>query len=315
MGGVTDPRENSTAPVHDDEPLLSITRTRRRLLDVVKDDLSYELVSGFAGDHPLGARQWASLEQMRRDRGHGFNVDLLATLVNMRFAADKARELWFAIIARKLKMRGLLGRDPGVAVAALDYLVNEAQIIRAPALLSEPDRNSLAEVALRDGLTGLYNWATGMLRLREEVARHRRYGRSCSVLMADVDNFKQLNDKHGHLAGDRVLRQIGSVIRHSIRATDIAARYGGDELFVIAPNTELDDAVEAAQRICCAIRQTEVCRTYGVAISVGVAALPLHGGDAGEVLSAADAALYCAKHAGKDRVACAERAEEQRRLL
>jgi diguanylate cyclase (GGDEF)-like protein len=169
--------------------------------------------------------------------------------------------------------------------------------------------------AITDGLSGLYNHRHLWDRLRDEVARARRYGQPLSVLMLDLDDFKRVNDRFGHPAGDRVLRAVGDVLREQVRkGVDIPARYGGEEFAVILPCTEstmddgaaLDGAVTSAERLRRAIAELRSpigeAGSAGISVSIGVATLPAHAVDAEGLVSKADQALYEAKRLGKDQV-------------
>lgn len=166
----------------------------------------------------------------------------------------------------------------------------------------------LYEMAMVDGLTGLFVRRYFDARLDEEIERARRYQTPFAVAMVDLDDFKQLNDVHGHLAGDRVLREIASVVRTEIRGVDTAARYGGEELALILPGTELVAALVHGERLRNAIGARRVAAGDGgpvlsITASIGIAAYPDSGSaSAEELLRRADRALYRAKRAGKDRV-------------
>jgi diguanylate cyclase (GGDEF)-like protein len=162
-------------------------------------------------------------------------------------------------------------------------------------------------LATVDSLTGLYLRDTFFRRLQEEHARARRYDGAYVLLMIDLDGFKGINDREGHLAGDRYLRAAGAAIRSRLRAADLACRYGGDEFCVLLPETDLDGAAPIAERLRAAIADLVVDLDAGsvrTTCSIGAAAHPDHaGGDVRALLLRADQALYQAKRAGRDRVA------------
>lgn len=160
-------------------------------------------------------------------------------------------------------------------------------------------------LAIRDVLTGLYNRRHFEQTLRADLDRARRYGRPLSLLLVDVDHFKSINDRFGHQAGDEVLRQLGRVIQSSIRAADYAARYGGEELVVVMPEIEGEEAMTTAERLRGLVQATDMMgEPHGatVTISVGVATHPHHGSTPEEIFEAADRALYLAKQRGRNRV-------------
>ena len=184
-------------------------------------------------------------------------------------------------------------------------MANEAAIALENARLYEEAR----KLADRDPLTGFYNHRFLHERMGEEVVRSQRGRRPLSVLMLDLDDFKLVNDTFGHLFGDRVLTWTAEVIRSTLRASDIAARYGGDEFALILPDTDADEARRAADRILEAFRgRPYVGEQRGpvpIAASIGVATFPRDGRTGTELIAAADAALYQVKRGGGHDVAAA----------
>lgn len=167
----------------------------------------------------------------------------------------------------------------------------------------------LYELAMVDGLTGLFVRRYFDARIEEEIERSRRYGTAFSVIMLDVDNFKQLNDTHGHLVGDRVLKAIANIVKDQMRGVDTAARYGGEEMAVILPRTEMVGAYNLAERIREAIAELRITtddeepKVLGITASLGIAAFPESKAKTGEdLVRKADRALYRAKKTGKNRV-------------
>jgi diguanylate cyclase (GGDEF)-like protein len=164
--------------------------------------------------------------------------------------------------------------------------------------------DELGRLSTTDTLTGLSNRRHLMNLLTHEIARAKRAAQPFSILMLDVDHFKKYNDSHGHQTGDEVLARVGAVLRNSIRPYDCAARYGGEEFLVMLSATSLDRAMESAERIRKQVR-AEPFEGGAVTISIGVAEFPSQGDTAESVIGQADAALYEAKRAGRDRVMCA----------
>lgn len=162
----------------------------------------------------------------------------------------------------------------------------------------------LERMSMTDALTSLYNRRFVMGLLEKEVNRASRYERTLSVLMMDVDRFKEYNDTFGHQAGDDVLTGMGEVLRDATREADVPARYGGEEFIVVLPDCEIAGAVEAAERIRTRL-EGEVFEGGKVTASIGAAEFPTHGVSPMEIIAAADTALYAAKAAGRDRVEAA----------
>ena len=166
------------------------------------------------------------------------------------------------------------------------------------------NREELERLSTTDTLTGLGNRRHLMSLLTQEIERAKRAAQPFSILMLDVDHFKKYNDTHGHQAGDNVLVRVSAALRDSIRPYDCAARYGGEEFLIILSGASLDHAQECAERIRKKVREEQL-EGGPVTVSIGVAAYPAHGETADAVIGQADAALYGAKRAGRDRVVCA----------
>jgi len=164
----------------------------------------------------------------------------------------------------------------------------------------------LYEMAMVDGLTQLFVRRYFDARIEEEIERARRYDSHFSVVMIDVDDFKALNDTHGHLVGDRVLRAVAAIVKGNMRGVDTAARYGGEELALILPRTEMVSALNQAERIRAAIADHRIATDTGVisvTASFGISAFPESGATTAEdLVRRADRALYRAKKTGKNRV-------------
>jgi diguanylate cyclase (GGDEF)-like protein/PAS domain S-box-containing protein len=181
-----------------------------------------------------------------------------------------------------------------------------------PALANLKLRDALRELALRDGLTGLYNRRYLEDAMTRELHRAERSGKPVSVVMIDIDGFKHFNNKYGHDAGDFVLSALARAITKCTRPSDIACRYGGEELAVVLPDTSLEIARERAEEMRSAIRDTNLTH-LGQALpaptaSFGVAVYPANGTKPADLLKAADQALYRAKKEGRDQVWVAEQA-------
>jgi diguanylate cyclase (GGDEF)-like protein len=163
------------------------------------------------------------------------------------------------------------------------------------------------ELARTDGLTGLFNHRFFQDQLAHEAARAERYRRPLSLVMLDVDNFKQINDRYGHPAGDAVLRHSGVLLRALVRECDVPARYGGEEFAILLPETAPDHALLVAERIQRSFAKAKpeqfgLPRRRHVGVSVGVASYPRDAKDRVELVRKADKALYTAKARGKNRV-------------
>ena len=171
-------------------------------------------------------------------------------------------------------------------------------------------RATLRERSTRDELTGLYNRRFLEEALDREIRRAVRENRPLGVIMIDLDHFKRFNDAYGHASGDFVLRLVGEYLQSSVRAEDIACRYGGEEFAILLPKASAEDTTRRAEAVregVSAMRPVDAgSRFPPVTLSMGVAAFPEHGSSGEAVLRAADQALYLAKARGRDRVEVAE---------
>jgi diguanylate cyclase (GGDEF)-like protein len=162
------------------------------------------------------------------------------------------------------------------------------------------------QLAYLDGLTGIFNRRFFELRIMEEIERARRYGTGMAVIMADIDQFKRLNDEFGHLLGDEVLRQVSSLFHQQLRKIDVVCRYGGEEFAILLTQITAQQAIAIAEKL---RRMVESFQFPGVprtiTISAGVAAFPTHGTTRDDMIRAADSGLYAAKQAGRNRICVA----------
>jgi diguanylate cyclase (GGDEF)-like protein len=189
----------------------------------------------------------------------------------------------------------------------LEYLAGQAIVSIENASLHE----TVERQAVTDELTGLANARAFHSILEREIERSRRFQSPLGLVMVDLDDFKQVNDRHGHQQGDEVLASVAAVLRDFSRDIDAPARYGGEELAVVLPQTDSEGAALLAERMREAVERLRVPQVGGrgslrVTASFGVAAVPESAMDQEELVAAADAALYRAKRGGKNRV---ERAE------
>ena len=160
----------------------------------------------------------------------------------------------------------------------------------------------IQQQALTDALTGCYNRRSFEMQLDRELQMARRQHQPLSLLMLDLDRFKQLNDSVGHDAGDDALRRLAQCFRQELRGVDSAARFGGDEFVLILPQAYSDGALLVAERLRARIERIEVPGFGNLSASIGIATFPSHAASRADLLKAADDALYSAKRAGRNRV-------------
>jgi diguanylate cyclase (GGDEF)-like protein len=194
--------------------------------------------------------------------------------------------------------------DPATEVAAVEHLARVlAMAIRNCKLFREVQNQ-----AHSDALTGLRNYRAFHETLRTEMHRSQRYGRPLGLIMLDIDSFKELNDRYGHQAGDAALSELGKVIRAATRREDFAARYGGDEIAIILPETPPAGCLSAVRRLMTAVREHKIMfegKRLPFSISLGVGFFKPDMSIT-QMVGAADHALYKAKQGGRDRFEAAE---------
>lgn len=173
-------------------------------------------------------------------------------------------------------------------------------------LIKSRDFEYQYKLATTDGLTELYNHRYFQEQMRMQVEQAKRYASNFSLIIIDIDHFKRFNDTFGHQSGDAVLRQVALTLKRNVRATDIVCRYGGEEMSIILPNIDKDEAYSTAEKICKRVAEKTYHlsgnRESNVTISLGVATYPYDGGDASSLIESADKRLYAAKNSGRNQV-------------
>ena len=205
-----------------------------------------------------------------------------------------------------------IGRRRYLAADASPIVDGDGKLMAVVETLRDVTDEKCAQVALeqlatRDGLTGLANRRCFDNTLHAEWQRALRQQQPLSLLMVDVDNFKQYNDAYGHLGGDECLQRIAKAVASEMRTNDLVARYGGEEFAVILPNQALKGAAIVAERIRCRVEQLHLpnlgTERHVVTVSIGAAtALAAQDNDPSQLVAAADSALYRAKHMGRNRI-------------
>ena len=244
-------------------------------------------------------------------------------LMNRAPLPDDAQSRTIAeILSKSLSGGPLLARIKGSESRAMIILLDHLSLYERQLLEKSPHRvidleddplktivelqeeNALLRsMALIDNLTGLYNNRFFHLQLETEMARTRRTGLPCCLLMIDLDNFKMINDTLGHLEGDRFLIQVAQTFSQSVRAIDIVCRYGGDEFVAILPSTRIFVAIRIANRFKKAVSEIPGASGYNVSASIGISEFTVSSPwDVNDFIQAADSAMYDAKSKGRNQV-------------
>ncbi|MCF8056195.1 MAG: GGDEF domain-containing protein [Desulfocapsa sp.] len=262
-------------------------------------DLNLTFVAGEAGDHDLNNEERRKHNNIRKQRGEKFFVDLLFILTHKTYSTEYAERLWKNIVQHKDVLTGILGRNPGICVAAHDFLLNILGDLKHLVIIEESKIAEVTTIAIKDGLSGLYDHATFQTKLIAEIVRCKRYSTNVSLIMLDIDHFKQYNDKYGHQRGDQMICKIARLLADDCRDIDIPCRYGGEEFAVILPETSGKDAFKFAERLRQHI-ETKLQKEK-ITVSLGVASFPEDAGTKQALISASDKALFHAKAAGRNK--------------
>ncbi|MCF6178328.1 MAG: diguanylate cyclase, partial [Geopsychrobacter sp.] len=243
-------------------------------------------------------RLYTAIEALAQTQGERAYCVALNYLFGKNFTAAQAGHYWreaTATLARPESPR------QSFRAALLNYLRQKTNELNNPRIIEADDLEEIRRSAVTDGLTRLYNQSYFKQQLQQAIklANHEA-GQTFSILIFDLDHFKQFNDRCGHLQGDQILRKIGDILKNHTGELDLPARYGGEEFAVLLPDCNLEDAIQKAEEI----RQLIDVESFSgqerldnnnLTISGGVACYPQHGASTGELIEAADRRLYEAK--------------------
>ena len=250
-------------------------------------------------------------------RRHGEHVCpyIFNSLAALELPVDDAVSLWTQLQTHRLELAATLGREIGIVTALSDLLDQTGRGSHAQ-LIDTRVLERAVRGTTHDYLTGLCNRTYFDETYEQQVNFAKRYNSHLSVLFLDIDDFKEINDSIGHIAGDLALKTVAGIINNAKRNSDISARFGGEEFVLLMPHTSSDNAYNLAERIRKEIEQTTLTfnvQRFSLTISGGLASYPQHSTDPGDLLVMADSALYLAKGAGKNAIALFKK--EKRRYL
>jgi diguanylate cyclase (GGDEF)-like protein len=227
-------------------------------------------------------------------------ANLLELFVHLSFSEEEAKKHWDNIFDNYQYLQKNLDRTVGLRVAMFDYFINLNRMLSEPILVEIWLFKETEKMAMIDALTGLFNRRYFDLSLKKELKRANRYDKIFSLLLLDIDNFKNINDSKGHPFGDIVLRKLGAYLKQNCREEDILCRYGGEEFIFILPETTGDSALLLAERLRDTIKKKPFFMKNKIFFSGGISCYPYDGTSAVKLIKNADKALYAAKFSGKD---------------
>ncbi len=238
-------------------------------------------------------------------------ISVVVLLVNSTIISVTAAifiALGYIILTYFVMWFGNLWIDIVIPVAAIVFSFLVAYIVKY--IIKSRDFEHQYKLATTDGLTQLYNHRYFQEQMQMQIANASRYGNEFSLIIVDIDHFKKFNDTYGHQAGDAVLRQVAQTLKMNTRMTDIVCRYGGEEMSIILTNTDRQEAIMNAKRMCNEVAKKmfklNATDTTHVTISLGVSTFPQDGETSQQLVEVADQGLYYAKEHGRNQVGLAE---------
>ena len=247
------------------------------------------------------------LDQIRTQSGLQVYAALLLILTNLGFEESEARRNWEEILKHRRALGQSLGRTVGLRVAVLDYFVNVNRQLTSPRIidLSLADRQDPSSTI--DASTGLWNARQFLAALQKEIRRAKRYRLDLTMLYLDIDDFREINERHGDLVGNILLREVAILIKNKIRDIDMAARLAGEEFGVILPETERMGAFLVAERIRKEmerhfLRRDVDGRPIAMTVTIGMAKYPEDAAIADRLVRRAEEAMHQAKARGGNTV-------------
>lgn len=244
----------------------------------------------------MTASHW---EVLAEEFGAEVYSEAVYRLARLELPPEEARDLLMSIVEHQRRLSGALGRCVSLLTSTCDYFTQVDPKLHEPVLVEVRLLQQKEECAVRDELTGLLNRRSFNQEVPREMERFRRFGQCFSLLLLDLDHFKDFNDAFGHTAGDQALRDVANILSETARLYDRVMRYGGEEFAILLPQTSGDEAMHVAERIRDAVGRHTVSlngqKLGTVTVSIGVACYPQDGLDMDGLVSNADEALYQAK--------------------
>ncbi len=245
------------------------------------------------------------LNQIIEKEGKKAYPVIFHVLTNLEIEDEDAKKFWAEIITHYKNLISILGRKISLRTALCDYFCSIHRSLKNPKVVEIQLFEKTVKASRFDSLTGLYNRQAFDETLEREINRAKRHENELSILFLDLDDFKEVNDSFGHQTGDEVLKQVAKIVLNEKRSEDLAARYGGEEIVVIMPETYKLDSLVLGERIRQKVEEKRIDfngHTVRLTISGGLASFPENATDAENLLKCADDALYRAKGSGKNGI-------------
>lgn len=226
-------------------------------------------------------------------------------LTNLDLQPEEAEQHWKNILAHNQDLTAAMGREVNLRTAVCDYFCSINKSLHNPKIIEIHIFEKAAKSSTFDNLTGLLNRSAFDEMLAREISRAKRHDSNLTLIFLDLDDFKRVNDTLGHLAGDEVLKKVSQLIMAEKRSEDFAARYGGEEITILLPETSKSDGWIIGERIRQKIAEMEIPyegKNIKATISGGLASFPIDAGDGLTLLKYADKAMYRAKSFGKNNI-------------
>jgi diguanylate cyclase (GGDEF)-like protein len=289
------PDENSFAPL-----LLSLLYIGTTVASIRNQLLDY--FEQFANDD---ARLIEKLQDMIGREGKAVCTYIFQILTNLDLPPAEAGQHWKNIIAHSRDLTAAMGREVNLRTAVCDYFCSINKSLHNPKIIEIHLFEKAAKSSTFDSLTGLLNRNAFDEMLARELSRAKRHDSNLTLIFMDLDDFKRINDTLGHLAGDEVLKKVSQLIMAEKRSEDFGARYGGEEITLLLPETSKADGWLIGERIRRRIAETDIPyegKNIKVTLSGGLASFPIDASDGLTLLKYADKAMYRAKSFGKNNI-------------
>lgn len=268
--------------------------------------LQQDILSSLSSAPGDSKAQCQRLQPLLQDKKNEACKIILYNLVQLNFTHENACEHWESIVRHARKLQKTLRRKVGLATVACDYFSTIKPCLHNPKLIEFARFEETLKSAHHDYLTDLLSRGAFQNFFEQEISRASRHGHDTTLVFFDLDNFKEINDNHGHLIGDEALKQVGKIILDSKRKEDMACRFGGDEFLILLPETNKFKALRVSRKIHEQINNIILSghqeQPVQVTCSGGLASFPLDSNTAKELMDCADRALYQAKSRGKHQL-------------